>query len=176
MADEAPQCVICHEAFETYHQVVQPMHCAHTFHAICIHIWEENHHDCPVCHTKISYQDKVSWQTVFMTALVITQESALERVAYTYAFLSLMLRRFHSAEQWNDAKATIQVAAEQLEAGMIRLPYLNLKSRTTAKREKKKYAAIFEQIQEGDPPARISPRVKAARRWILHQLFFMFAD
>ena len=176
MADEAPECVICHEVLESYHTVVQPINCAHTFHAICIHIWATNHHECPVCDTKINYKDRLPWQTLFITALAITQESALERTAYTYAFLSLMLRRFHSAERWKDARATIQVAAEQLEAGMIRLPYLNVKSRTTAKREKKKYAVIFEEIQQGGPPARISPRVKAARRWILHQLFFMFAD
>ena len=177
MTDEAPQCVICHETLESYHQVVQPNHCSHTFHAICIHIWAANHHDCPVCHTPISHKSQLPWQTIFMTALVVTQETALERAAYTYAFLSTMLRRFYSADRWNQARPTIQVAAEQLEAGMIRLPYLNLQSRTTAKQEKKKWARLFEEIQQDDePPARSSPRIKAARRWILEQLFFMFAD
>lgn len=176
MTDEASRCVICHETFETYHHVVRPESCSHTFHAICIHGWLANHRGCPVCQERISLKDRRPWRTLFLTALVITQESALERAAYTYAFLSLMIRRFNSAERWNEAKTTIQVAAEQLEAGMIRLPYLILKSRTTAKREKKKWSRIFEQIQEDEGPARSSSRVKAARRWILEQLFFMFAD
>ena len=176
MADEAPQCVICHETLESYHQVVQPKHCSHTFHAICIHLWANNHHNCPVCHTQISYKSQIPWRTVFMTALVVTQESAIERAAYTYAFLSLMLRRFHSGERWNQANPTIVAAAEQMEAGMIRLPYLNLQSRTTAKQEKKKWGALFEQIQEEGISARSSPRIKIARRFILNQLFFMFAD
>lgn len=176
MADEVAQCIICHELFESHHQVVQPTHCSHTFHAICIHLWAANHHDCPICHTQISLESQIPWRTVFLTALVLAQESALERAAYTYAFLSLMLRRFHSAERWSQSNSIIVAAAEQLEAGMIRLPYLNLSCRTTAKREKQKWATLFEQIQEEGSPARSSPRVKAARRWILDQFFFIFVD
>jgi hypothetical protein len=176
MVDESQRCAICHEELESYHQVVQPNNCSHTFHAICIHIWVTHYHNCPICHTQISYQDRIPWQTVFMTALVVTQETALERAAYTYAFLSAMLRRFSTSEQWNHANPTIVAAAEQLEAGMIRLPYLHLQSRTTAKQEKQKWATIFKHIQEDGQTARSSPRVKAARRWIVDQLFFMFAD
>ena len=176
MADEPHQCVICHEELESHHQVVQPKNCTHSFHAICINVWLANHRSCPICRRRISLATQMPWRTLFLTALVLTQESALERAAYTYAFLSVMLRRFSTAETWNQAKPTIIVAAEQLEAGMVRLPYLDLSSRTTAKREKRHWANLFGQIQPDEPSARTSPRVKAARRWILDRLFFMFAN
>lgn len=176
MTDEPQQCVICHEDLESHHHVVQPKHCTHSFHAICINVWLANHRSCPICRRRISLATQMPWRTLFLTALVISQESALERAAYTYAFLSVMLRRFSTANNWNQAKATIIVAAEQFEAGMVRLPYLDLSSRTTAKREKRFWANLFETIQAEDPPARASPRVKAARRWIVDRLFFMFAD
>jgi hypothetical protein len=63
-----------------------------------------------------------------------------------------------------------------MEAGMVRLPYLDLTSRSTAKRDKQKWATIFQQIDEDGTSARTSPRVKAARRWIVDRLFFMFTD
>lgn len=176
MTDEPHQCVICHEELESHHHIVQPNNCSHSFHVICIHVWLANHTGCPVCHKQISLATQIPWRTIFMTALVLTQESALEQAAYTYAFLSAMLRRFSTKKRWNQARVTIQVAAEQLEAGMVRLPYLDLSSRTTAKREKRFWANLFETIQAEDPPARASPRVKAARRWIVDRLFFMFAD
>ncbi len=125
MADESNLCVICQEEFEPIHQVVQPEPCHHTFHAICIHVWHMNHRNCPVCRQRIHLETQLPWRTLFATALVITQEAALERAAYTYAFLSAMLRRFTTARSWSQAKPTIIVAAEQLEAGMVRLPYLD---------------------------------------------------
>jgi hypothetical protein len=135
-----------------------------------------NHRNCPVCRQRIQLETQLPWRTLFATALVITQEAALERAAYTYAFLSAMIRRFTTARSWSQAKPTIIVAAEQMEAGMVRLPYLDLTSRSTAKRDKQKWATIFQQIDEDGTSARTSPRVKAARRWIVDRLFFMFAD
>lgn len=176
MADELTRCAICQEEFAPSHQIVSPEPCHHTFHTICIHVWLTHHKSCPVCQQQIQVDQQLSWRTLFATALVITQEAALERAAYTYAFLSAMNRRFKTAEAWNHAKPIIVVAAEQLEAGIVRLPYLDLSSRSTAKREKQKWATIFQQIDEDGGSARTSPRVKAARRWIVDRLFFMFAD
>jgi hypothetical protein len=66
------------------------------------------------------------WRTLFTVALVVTQEMALERAAYTYAFLSLMLRRFDTAAKWQTSKETIVAASEQFEMGSTRLPFLDL--------------------------------------------------
>lgn len=174
-ADEQPTCSICREVMEPIHTIVKPQECSHTFHAICINIWLAHNRSCPCCRREISLDSQMPWRTLFTVALVVTQEMALERAAYTYAFLSLMLRRFVSASNWNKSKDTIVAASEQFEIGSTRLPFLDLSSRTTAKKEKRIWANIYREIGNGTSP-RTEERVKAARRYILQYLFFMFQE
>jgi hypothetical protein len=114
------------------------------------------------------------WRTLFTTALVISHEMAVERAAYTYTFLSLMLRRFHNSSEWLRARDTIIIASEQFEMGTTRLPFLDLTARTTAKKEKRKWASIFTELT--DEGLRNSNRIQSARRWILDRLIFMFQE
>jgi hypothetical protein len=103
---------------------------------------------------------------LFATALIITQEMALERAAYTYAFLSQVLKTYTTKTSWRQTRDAIIAAAEHFEIGTTRLPYLDLTTRSTAKREKKKWSTSFEKIA-GESP-RISERVKAAKRGLLN--------
>ena len=112
------------------------------------------------------------WRTLFAAALVISHEMALERATYTYSFVSLMLRRFGTAEEWSHAKDTIIMASEQFECGSIRLPFLDMTSRAAAKKERRKWLTTFRQLSEKEP--RHSERVGVARRYILERLSFMF--
>jgi hypothetical protein len=114
------------------------------------------------------------WRTLFAVALTISNEMAVERACYTYAFLSLMIRRFKTANQWYEARETIIMASEQFECGSTRLPFLDLTTRTTAKKEKKKWRELYYQLTEEDPNR--SERTQSARRWILDKLFFMFQE
>jgi hypothetical protein len=174
MSDDSLTCVICHEAMEPYHQIVKPKNCEHTFHAICVNIWLARHRSCPLCRRRISLATQMPWRTLFATALAISHEMAVERASYTYVFLSLMLRRFSSSEEWLNARDTIIVASEQFEIGTTRLPFLDLTSRTTAKKEKKKWHELFVELTgEG---IRNSYRIKSARRWLLDRLEFMFQE
>jgi hypothetical protein len=172
MPDDPLPCVICHETMESHHTVVKPDTCAHMFHAICINVWLARHRSCPICRRVISLETQMPWRTLFATALCITHDTAVERAAYTYAFLSLMLRRFRNKQEWQRACNTIVVASEQFESGTIRLPCLDLESRTTAKVEKQKWAALFRQLANSSP--RKDKRVGIARRYILEHLSFMF--
>lgn len=174
MSDEPLPCVICHETMESYHTVVKPDTCAHMFHAICINVWLARHRSCPICRRTISLETQMPWRTLFSTALCITHDTAVERAAYTYAFLSLMLRRFRNKAEWQRARNTIVVASEQFEAGTIRLPCLDLESRTTAKAEKQKWSNLFRQLATTSP--RKDQRVATARRYILEHLSFMFTS
>ena len=174
MSDDCLTCVICHEAMEPYHQVVKPKNCDHTFHAICINVWLARHRSCPLCRRRISLTTQMPWRTLFATALIINHEMALERATYTYVFLSLMLRRFKNSEEWLRARDTIIVASEQFEIGATRLPFLDLTSRTTAKREKRKWSTIYHELT--DESVRNSLRIQSARRWILDRLAFMFLE
>jgi hypothetical protein len=114
------------------------------------------------------------WRTLFATALVVSHEMAVERAAYTYTFLSLMLRRFYNSREWLRARDTIIIASEQFETGTTRLPFLDLTSRTTAKKEKKKWMDIFMELT--GETVQNSARIQSARRWILDRLIFMFQD
>lgn len=174
VTDEPLTCVICHEEMEPIHQVVKPKLCDHTFHAICINIWLAHHRSCPLCRRRISLSTQMPWRTLFAVALVISSDMAIERACYTYAFLSLMIRRFKTAADWHQARDTIIMASEQFECGTIRLPFLDLTTRTTAKREKKKWRNIYNELTQEDPNH--SERTQSARRWILDKLFFMFQE
>ena len=167
MADDLT-CTICHEAMEPYHTVVKPKRCNHTFHAICINIWLAHHRSCPLCRRRISLSTQMPWRTLFAVALVITQEAALERAAYSYAFLSTVLRTYRTSASWRTARDILIASAEQFEVGATRLPFLDLTTRTTAKNERRKWASLFTEMS--GEPYRSSSRVKSARRVVLEQL------
>lgn len=163
--DDPLTCVICHEAMEPYHQVVRPRLCNHTFHAICINIWLAHHRSCPLCRRRISLATQIPWRTLFAVALAINQETVLERAAYAYAFLVQILKTYPTKTAWRRNRDALIAAAEQFHIGDIRLPLFDLTSRTTAKREKRKWAETFEQVA-GEPPRR-SVRVLSAKRILL---------
>jgi hypothetical protein len=111
------------------------------------------------------------WRTLFLVALTITRDSVLERSAYTYAFLSLLLRRYKTAAEWIEHRDSIIASMEQFNIQGVRLPFLDLTSRTTTKREKKRWARIYQELDEGRL-ARTSDRIVQARRNILHSELF----
>jgi Ring finger domain len=168
MADDPLTCVICHEAMEPYHQVVKPKRCTHTFHAICINIWLARHRSCPLCRRRISLTTQMPWRTLFAVALVVSQEMALDRARYTYAFLSVLLRTYRTSQAWKTARDVLIASAEQFEVGTTRLPFLDLSTRTTAKKERQKWAELYTQVS--GEPYRTSERVRSARRVVIEQL------
>jgi len=115
------------------------------------------------------------WRTLFLMTLTISRESLLERSAYTYAFLSLLLRRYKTAADWTEHRESIIASIEHFDVQGIRLPFLDISSRTTAKREKQRWAKLYEEMEEGQL-ARTSERIRVARRAIIHsELFYMIA-
>jgi hypothetical protein len=164
-------CTICTETLSTFRNVVRPGPCKHSFHAICIHLWLTHRNTCPLCREPISHGKE--WRTLFRAALAISDEEALERATYTYAFLSCLLRRFESATEWDEALELITQAAEQFEIGSVRFPFMDLTSRAAARQEKTKWAQTFRGLSSGEE-ARISDRVKKARLWIVENLPTIF--
>jgi len=175
MAESASICVICHEIMEPIHTVVEPENCGHKFHVICINIWLAHKRSCPICRAPISIATQMPWRTLFLMTLTISRESLLERSAYTYAFLSLLLRRYKTAADWTEHRESIIASIEHFDVQGIRLPFLDISSRTTAKREKQRWAKLYEEMEEGQL-ARTSERIRVARRAIIHsELFYMIA-
>jgi hypothetical protein len=161
----ANDCAICYEPMEQNHNIVTPTNCKHSFHAICINIWLARHRSCPLCRKPISLTTQMPWRTLFSTALIVTHEMALERASYTYAFLSQILKTYDTSEKWRVSSIAIHAAAQHFEMGLVRLPFLDLTSRTTTKREKYKWRQIFEEIS--GESVRLSERIAFARRGIL---------
>jgi hypothetical protein len=175
MAETTTICVICHEIMEPIHTVVEPENCTHKFHVICINVWLAHKRSCPVCRAPISVATQMPWRTLFLMTLAISRESLIERSAYTYAFLSLLLRRYKTAANWTEHRESIITSVQQFSVEGIRLPFLDVSSRTTAKREKQRWAKFYEELEEGKL-ARTSERIGNARRTIIHsELFYMIA-
>ncbi len=171
---EEDACMICHTEFDPNHTIVRPT-CGHSFHAICIHILTRNHTRCPICRTRLDLSNELHLESIFTVALVLSREMALEQATYTLACLSLFLKRFSTKSEWKQVRETLNVAVEQFEVGIIRLPYLDLSTRTSAKQEKQKWVQIFRQLSDGESVRR-SPRIRSAKRWILDRLYFMFQE
>jgi hypothetical protein len=167
-------CVICHESMEEFHEIISPKPCGHKFHAICMYVWLARHKRCPICREPTDLDFNPALQTLFTTALVLSHTFAVEQVSYIYAFLSLMLRKFDTAEKWGEARDIICMAAEQFELGTLRLPYLDLTSRHTAKKEKQKWKEVFRELTDESP--RRSDRIQTARRWLIEKLIFMLEE
>jgi hypothetical protein len=158
-------CVICHENLESYHTVVKPENCTHSFHVICINIWLTQHRTCPLCRAQITITTQMPWRTLFITTLSITRETILQRSTYTYAFISYLLRRYINAKQWLENREKILSILERFNLYGIRLPFLDLTNRSTAKREKKKWARIYGDLTNGEL-VRNSKRIALARNAI----------
>jgi hypothetical protein len=167
-------CVICHESMEDFHEIISPKLCGHKFHVICMYVWLARHTRCPVCREPVDLDSNPALKPLFTTALVLSHTIAVEQVSYIYTFLSLMLRRFDTAEKWEEARDTICMAAEEFELGTLRLPFLNLSSRHSAKKEKQKWKDIFIELTDESP--RTSERIQTARRWLIEKLIFMLEE
>jgi hypothetical protein len=170
MVDVEELCAICTESLSAFRNVVRPGPCKHSFHAICIHLWLTHRNTCPLCREPIS--NGKEWRTLFRAALAISDEEALERATYTYAFLSCLLRRFQTRAEWGESLEIITQAAEQFEIGSVRFPFMDLTSRAMARNEKTKWAQIFRELAGEE--ARITERIKKARVWIVDNLPTIF--
>jgi hypothetical protein len=164
------KCAICTESLTTFRNVVTPGTCSHSFHAICIHLWLTHRNTCPLCREPMS-NDK-GWRTIFRAALAVSEDEAIERATYTYAFLSCLLRRFETGTEWTGSLELITQAAEQFEIGTIRFPIMDLTSRSSALQEKSKWANTFKSL--GGENVRSALRMKKARRWIVENLPTIF--
>lgn len=111
---------------------------------------------------------------MFGAALVLNQQIAIERITHAYTFLRSMLRQFHTKKLWKQAQETIQVASEKQECGGVHLPYLNVRTRSSAKKEKMRQAQMYSELTGEEP--RNTERINAAEEQIMEQLSFLFLD
>lgn len=167
-------CGICNECLEPYHQSMSSDLCNHIFHAICIHVWLSQNTNCPICDRRISLTSNLPSKIIFTTALMISYDMTVERVSFTYAFISLMLRRFNTKQKWKNARDIIIMASENFEHGSIHLPFLDLSSMRSAEKEKQKWRVLFFELTGESPSS--SSRIQNARRLLIDSLAFMLDE
>jgi len=68
----------------------------------------------------------------------------LERALYSWIFLNLILRIVSNAHQWKDQHDAIQHIADHFRG--IQLPHFNLRSRSSAKKEKQLWFRNYLQL------------------------------
>jgi len=159
-------CCICHENIESYHKIIEPR-CKHKFHVICINIWLSKHRNCPLCRRRVSVSVQIPWRTLFFSMIIINNEMILERASLTYAFLQYILKKYSTPELWNGSKDTIIRNMLCFESSGVILPFLDLSSRTSAKKDYKKWRINLEEIS-GERAYKHS-RVQNAKRILIEK-------
>ena len=101
-----------------------------------------------------------------LTRLVQTifQEIYIQQLSYVYAFLHLALKTCRTAKEWTAVKPHLQSFVENSTIGSLQYPYLDLTSRASAAREKKKWCMLFQETTHEHPHH--SERVLTATYWI----------
>lgn len=76
----------------------------------------------------------------------ILEGTYMQQISYVYAFLHLALKNYPIASQWTDKIPQFYAFLENPGFQSTQLPYLDLSTRASANREKKKYALQFQNI------------------------------
>jgi hypothetical protein len=70
----------------------------------------------------------------------ILEGTYIQQMSYVYTFLHLALKKYNTASQWTNTIPQFYAFLENPGFQSIRFPYLDLSTRASAKREKKRYA------------------------------------
>ena len=81
----------------------------------------------------------------------ILEGTYIQQMSYVYAFLHLALTQYNTASQWTNKIPQFYAFLENPGFQSSQLPYLDLSTRASAKREKKKYALQFQNITNTRP-------------------------
>lgn len=131
------QCVICFDDLSP--SQVTFLDCSHEFHKHCLNQWLRTTRTCPLCRMPITLERQANWVSLYATAIVVSQEMILERLLFTCAFLQLALGNLKTAESWEPRKIQLVSMIHRFEWSGVRLPCLDVSSRTAAKQELKRW-------------------------------------
>ena len=104
----------------------------------------------------------------FVLSMIITNEIQLGNAMHVYTFLSTMLARYDTLEKWNVASPHIYELAEHAGTSTQRLPYLDLRTRASAKREMKAWSRRVRELANQTPHAM---KQAQTRYWAMHVPF-----
>ncbi len=87
----------------------------------------------------------------FILSLILTNEIRIGIAIEAYMFISTMLKKYDTSEKWIAASSHIYGLAEQYSMGKQHLPYLDLRTRTGAKKEMKKWSDVVYELTNETP-------------------------
>jgi hypothetical protein len=73
----------------------------------------------------------------------ILQQEIYYRIGYTWAFITILLDLYTTKNDWNQLSQVLELYLYRINTKYIQLPYINLKSRTSAKKEKQKWYKLY---------------------------------
>lgn len=167
VSSENDCCAICLESFESYHTIARPNECNHPFHVSCIRIWMTYNKTCPCCRREITVESQLQWGAILAVTIALTREHTIQRSLCALAFLDHLLKKYVNAKQFNDNYSRILNAIEHLQITNIRLPFLTIRTRADAIREKKKWKTVAEELLEDHVQRiRLIPFQESIAQWI----------
>jgi hypothetical protein len=103
--------------------------------------------------------------TVPLLFQIVSQEIYIQKLSYVYAFLHIALQTYSSASTWNAAKPKLYAFLESPIHIAIQLPFLDISTRTSAKREKRDSSVRFRVLTQEQPHQ--SERILSAMIWTM---------
>ena len=73
----------------------------------------------------------------------ILQQEVYYRFGYIWGFITILLDLYTTKNDWNQLRQVLELYLYRINTNYMQLPYINLKSRTSAKKEKQKWYKLY---------------------------------
>ena len=128
MSNNTQECSICQELITTDQNRITLGQCNHNYHAICIQTWATLQTTCPLCRQNFGDRDALQLRRVLpaLLALAVWQpiEDQMQRLAFAFAFIRLVLNYFPTSQEFNTYKAQIIHFGESFSINGYKVPLL----------------------------------------------------
>lgn len=122
------ECSICQETITTEQNRVTLGQCNHIFHAICIQTWATLQTTCPLCRQNFGDSDAFQLRRALpgLFALAVWQpiEDQMQRLAFAFTFIRLVLYYFPTSQEFNTYKGQIIHFSETCTIHGYKVPLL----------------------------------------------------
>lgn len=151
MGADPPCCAICLEDIDVSEKYAQPLPCCHMFHCTCMNQWLQQNRSCPLCRYPIKLQDQAKWFSLFTTALLISHDMYIDRFILTTEFLKHILKKYKTSDEWTQRVPFFIGFMNHFQHLGVRLPCLDITTRTMAQKELSKWRAMFKEYSKEFP-------------------------
>jgi hypothetical protein len=133
------ECSICQDVITGEQNRIILGQCNHIYHAICIQTWATFQTTCPLCRQNFGDRDALQLRRVLpaLMALAVWQpiEEQMQRLAFAFAYIRLVLTYFPNSHEFNTYKDRIIRFSEAFSINNYRAPLLCYTTRNDFQRQ-----------------------------------------